>query len=619
ELRLVDGGGRCAGRVEVKYEGEWGTVCVYDFDWEARWATVVCRQLGCGPVARASVYAPFGQGTGRIWLQPFFCRGMEETLGNCPHYGWGTHYCGHDRDVGVTCADAVELRLVAGGSPCAGRVEMKLRGHWGAVADGNWDMKDAEVVCQQLGCGSAASASRTVGTHFGTGDGPISVAVVNCRGDEAAIWDCQIQGWGPYDAIHDFDTAVICQGFVRLVGGDGACAGRLEVRQGRAWVGVCGDAVDIKAAQVVCRELGCGAALAIPSTDRFEVGTGPLWEEGFECNGTERLLSACARRPPRGQGCDGHASIICSPYTGFRLAGNTSSCAGRVEVEAGGTWGSLCATSWDLPNANVLCHHFGCGPAAAMPPGGSFGDGDGQLRRDTISCIGSERHLGECPMVVLGEPTCPPGHTAAINCSVTTTAWSPLSPAGSRRVRLAGGPGRCTGRVEIYVSGSWATICQDNWDMADAAVVCHQLGCGTAVAAPNSARFGAGSGPLWPGAGGCAGTETSLWDCPALAPRDCQRGGGAGVVCSELLSVRLAGGSGRCSGHLEVLHNGTWGRVCANGTSAATAAAVCRQLDCGHGGRLAATPAQVPAPAWLAWVACEEWARSLSQCPSAPW
>lgn len=103
ELRLVGGGGRCAGRVEVKHDGEWGSVCVFDFDWEARWAMVVCQQLGCGRVARSSPYAPFGQGTGRIWLQPFFCLGTENELQECPHFGWGQHFCGHERDVGVTC------------------------------------------------------------------------------------------------------------------------------------------------------------------------------------------------------------------------------------------------------------------------------------------------------------------------------------------------------------------------------------------------------------------------------------------------------------------------------------------------------------------------------------
>ncbi|NWH74648.1 WC11 protein, partial [Piaya cayana] len=538
--------------------------------------------------------------------------------------------------------DAVELRLADGGGPCAGRVEVKLRGRWGSVADDNWDMEDAEVVCRQLGCGSAAGAY-LASARFGVGDGPISLAVIDCRGDEAALWDCEVRGWGPYSAIHDFDTAVVCQGFTRLVGGDGACAGRLEVRQGRAWVGVCEGAVDANAAHVVCRELGCGVALAGPAGGWFEeptLGSSPLWEEEFDCDGTESRLATCARRPPRNQSCAGHASITCSSYTGFRLAGNGSGCAGRVELEAGGTWGSLCAAGWDLPDAHVLCRHLGCGPAAAVPPGGAFGAGNAPPRPENLGCVGSERHLGECPTRVLGEPGCAPGHAAAVVCAAprrwpssapvsvpgpvgavglseraAAVARCPPCPAGSQRVRLVGGPGRCAGRVEVSVRGSWSGVCADAWDASDAAVVCRQLGCGMLLEVPDSARFGAGTKPLWPVALGCAGTEESLWDCPARGRPECQRGGRAGAICSELLSLRLAGG--RCRGHLEVLHDGTWGRVCANGTG--LAAAVCRQLSCGHGGSLVATPSSASAPAWLAWVSCRDDARSLWRCRSAPW
>ncbi|XP_071664696.1 scavenger receptor cysteine-rich domain-containing protein SCART1-like [Patagioenas fasciata] len=705
ELRLVGGGGRCAGRVEVKHDGEWGSVCNLHFNWETTWATVVCRQLGCGGVAKASAYAPFGQGTGRIWLHPFWCRGTEEMLHECPNFGWGRHFCGHEWDLGVICREAVELRLVAGGGPCAGRVEAKLRGQWGSVADGDWNMNKAEVVCRHLGCGSATGAY-TAADSFGKGDGPIGLAVVHCRGDEASLWDCQIYGWGPIDGDHIYDVAVTCQGFARLVGGDTVCAGRLEVRRGQTWASVCQEHVDMKAAQVLCRELGCGTVLAVHGTGQSGAGTEPLWDLRFECSGTETLLSACSRQPPRSPGCTSHAGIVCSPYTGFRLAGE-SGCAGRVEVEVGGTWGSLCATGWDLRDAHVLCRHLGCGAAIAVPPGGSFGGGDGPMWRDGFGCDGSEWHPGQCPAAVLGEPPCAPGHAAAVNCSgvaeplrlvegesrcdgrlevtaspgtwarvaagpwdsglgsvvcrqlgcgvlekvsgvpglgtvalrcagteeslarcnVSGTGAAPTgSPeevavvcSGSRRVRLAGGPGRCAGRVELYANGTWASACQDSWDLPDATVVCRQLGCGSALAAPGAGHFGAGVGTPWPDAGGCTGTEASLWACPGSARRGCRRGGGAGAVCSDQLSLRLAGGSGRCAGRLEVLHNGTWGGVCANGTSPATAIAACRQLGCGDGGRLEPAPPGDAAPAWLAWVGCEKGTRWLWRCPSAPW
>ncbi|NWS93238.1 C163A protein, partial [Toxostoma redivivum] len=148
------------------------------------------------------------QGTGRIWLQPYICKGTENALDECPHFGWGVHFCGHERDAGVSCTDAVELRL-AGGSPCAGRVEMKLQGQWGSVGDSYWKMEDAEVVCQQLGCGSAAGAY-SARDRFGVGDGPVSLLFVYCNGKEATLWECEIDGWGTYGNFHDYDTAVVC-------------------------------------------------------------------------------------------------------------------------------------------------------------------------------------------------------------------------------------------------------------------------------------------------------------------------------------------------------------------------------------------------------------------------
>ena len=102
DLQLVGGSNAMEGRVEIFYNGEWGTVC--DDFWDLRDAIVVCRQLGYTTAARRSVNAEFGQGTGRIWRDDVGCSGTESRLSSCSASYWGSHNCYHSDDAGVVCA-----------------------------------------------------------------------------------------------------------------------------------------------------------------------------------------------------------------------------------------------------------------------------------------------------------------------------------------------------------------------------------------------------------------------------------------------------------------------------------------------------------------------------------
>ena len=103
EVRLVDGSTAYEGRVEVYYNGEWGTVC--DDEWDLNDSEVVCRQLGFGPAIAARRKAAYGQGNGTIWLDDLNCVGTELNIGHCSHIGLGNHDCDHYEDAGIKCAD----------------------------------------------------------------------------------------------------------------------------------------------------------------------------------------------------------------------------------------------------------------------------------------------------------------------------------------------------------------------------------------------------------------------------------------------------------------------------------------------------------------------------------
>ncbi|NWU94376.1 DMBT1 protein, partial [Upupa epops] len=151
------------------------------------------------------------QGMGPIWLDDINCNGTEDDLSACRSRPWGDHNCNHGEDAGTVCSEnkkTVMLQLVNGSNHCAGRVEVLYGQQWGTVCDDNWDITDAEVVCQQLGCGTALSAPSSA--FFGEGRDPIWLDDVACKGTEASLSECSAKPWGIHNCVHGEDAGVVC-------------------------------------------------------------------------------------------------------------------------------------------------------------------------------------------------------------------------------------------------------------------------------------------------------------------------------------------------------------------------------------------------------------------------
>ncbi|XP_045151930.1 antigen WC1.1-like [Echinops telfairi] len=436
----------------------------------------------------------------------------------------------------VTKIESRQLRLVNGDSRCAGRVEIYHQNEWGTICSDRWDMKDAQVVCRQLDCGQALAVMPWA--QFGAGSGPIWLDDLGCTGTESHVWECPSPGWGQHDCYHYHDAGVICSGFMHLVGGHGPCSGQVEVNSGEDWTPVSHVNFTLLTAQVICAELGCGKVASVLGEVPLSDANRKVWNEEFQCKGEEAELWLCPRVSCPRDTCPHSKTvhIVCSEYTEVRLIKNgNAQCEGQVEMNISGVWRPLCASHWSMANANVVCHQLKCGVAVSTPRASSQ-EGREQILKHRFHCSGLESFLWNCPVTVLGLPECAQGNTASVICSGKKPKSCPTTtPCTDReKLRLRGGDTQCSGRVEIWHSGSWGTVCDDSWSLAEAQVVCQQLGCGSALEALHGAAFGPGNGSIWLDNVQCRGRESSLWACAAQpwGPSNCKHEEDAGVRCS---------------------------------------------------------------------------------------
>ncbi|XP_045074923.1 deleted in malignant brain tumors 1 protein-like [Coregonus clupeaformis] len=268
-------------------------------------------------------------------------------------------------------------------------------------------------------------------------------------------------------------------------------------------------------AKVVCRELGCGNAVA--------ESRGPLVEDGRRggitlwrrCSGNESTIRECDNIGRGLAVCNGeyYHHVICSESV--QLVDGAGVCSGRLEVksnQSSQSWASVCEADFDQQDAEVVCGELGCGAPAALQ-GGLYGEGEGQTWDKEFQCKGNESLLLDCDTSDRKNNTCLPGNAVGLTCSEPDD------------VRLVGGGSRCAGGVEWYYQGEWRTVgAVDRKKEAIAAVVCRQLGCGSTVSVlrGNTTRGFEVD---------CSGSEPSLRECwrmYLLLP-------GLTVICSDLL------------------------------------------------------------------------------------
>ncbi|XP_029922329.1 scavenger receptor cysteine-rich type 1 protein M130-like [Myripristis murdjan] len=556
-VRLVDGNSLCSGRVEVKSGQSWSSVCEADFDQQD--AEVLCRELGCGApsVLQGALY---GEAEAPTWTKEFQCEGSESVLLECGSSGSVRNTCSPGKAVGLTCSEPDDVRLVDGASRCAGRLEVKQHGDWKPVDewDSDWDLRAVAAVCRQLDCGSAVSIEKKQDSS----DRSVWEIRPDCLQAGSAMRECSVTT----QMFSSSSLHITCSESVRLVNGKSLCSGRVEVKSGQSWSSVCEADFDQQDAEVLCRELGCGAPSVLQGA-LYGEAEAPTWTKEFQCEGSESVLLECGSSGSVRNTCSpGKAvGLTCSEPDDVRLVGGASRCAGTMELKQHGDWKPVDDPhyDWTLKLAVAVCRQLDCGSAVSIEKQDSSDRSVWEVRPD---CLQAGSALREC-LKMTSESS---SHSLHTTCSDS--------------VRLVNGNSLCSGRVEVKSGQSWSSVCEADFDQQDAEVLCRELGCG-APSVLQGALYGEAEAPTWTKEFQCEGSESVLLECGSSGSvrNTCSPGKAVGLTCSEPDDVRLVGGASRCAGTMELKQHGDWKPVDVwnNDWTLQAAAAVCRQLDCG--------------------------------------
>ncbi|WAR24046.1 DMBT1-like protein, partial [Mya arenaria] len=442
------------GRVEVKVNNTWGTICGNEYDY--RDAGVICKMFG---VSRSSYgKATYGRGQGPIYMTNMGCTGSEKDIRNCSYAV--KNNCTHSTDASVLCyglpLNISEARIIDGPSQYIGRAEIKVNGTWGTMCDRSFSSyKDSyHLFCKMLGLKGAEFYSNS---RYGQGSGPVYIDEIMCYPSTASLNECRYRSYNV--CSHQRDVSIACYGpplnisEVRLVNGTGPDDGRAEILINGKWGTICDDSFNINDTEAFCTMLGKKGAQFFTAAYHGQ-GTGPVHIDRLDCNSSSQSLSDCpylytntcshARDVSVGSilyaDCSYYKKYVgvleltcdnftkkwitngeCQEYrfplevTDIRLVNGSAPGTGRVELKSMNTWGTICGDGFDINAANAICQMTGYPPAKTFYKSAHFGPGFGPIFIDDLACNANATHINNCSYIT--EDNCNHNNDISVVCT----------------------------------------------------------------------------------------------------------------------------------------------------------------------------------------------------------
>ncbi|XP_067928280.1 deleted in malignant brain tumors 1 protein-like isoform X2 [Watersipora subatra] len=400
---------------------------------------------------------------------------------------------------------------------------------------------------------------------------------------------------------------------VRLAGGRDGSDGRLEVYINDTWGTVCSNRWSEENAEVVCRQQ------KYPGVEEYRIlsqrpdegiirGADPqvIWLDKISCDGTEEYLTACEHELA-GTHCAHVNDVLLSCEKNvtdvpdvtemhvngdIRLKGEPH--RGVLEYYWDGAWGSVCDDGWDNNDAIVACRQLGYNNVSVHRIESAYDSDSSPYSLTDVDCLGTEERLSSCHYKNDSEEIrCYDSRVFFLSGSGSRIAieCDPSSKDPRNEIKLLHGLNASNvGMLQYNLDGMWGSLCRESWSYRSAEVACTQLGFPgvlvydlpvTDVVGLRSSDF---SAPFHGTSYQCTEQNKKISDCPHLlvtSSAHCmKRADEVAVICqpneettsfftTQLPlnftaddSVRLVGGTTEYEGRVEVLINGTWGRVC---------------------------------------------------------
>ncbi|XP_070568587.1 polycystin family receptor for egg jelly-like [Ptychodera flava] len=364
------------GRVQVYLNGQWGRV--FNEFWGSTETRILCRELGYPDEDGTPIMLTLIDDM-PVLMNDLLCPDDSlPTLLDCPYSSsW------EGADATVECE--VRVRLSNGLPPYQDRtgiVEVYHEGYWGMLCASEVDLEDGAEICHALGFLGVSSIiydrKLTVG---------LWMSESGCSGTGMSILDCP---HGKIGCNEEGAAFIICQPFVRLVGGTRPYEGFIEAYRDDTWFPISDLFWDQWDAQVACRELGFPQLIETTKTHSVPSRLSTMYR--IACFGNEWSLFDC----PWSTFYDERESTLavyvdCSAPFGMTML--PDGMGYTIVYRLGGDAQYMSYENWDINDADVMCREVGY--AMSVAPIYTISYFPAKFLSD-VDCFGTEDSLFHC-------------------------------------------------------------------------------------------------------------------------------------------------------------------------------------------------------------------------------